>query len=334
MQATATLSPSAAPSRRLVRRAPPAAAPAPMAPGARLLRWATGVAAVALCLALVAAAVGAATRAPVFTLSRIELHGDLSRHSPQALRDHAMPRLAGNFFSLDLRQAQAVFEALPWVRHAEVRRIWPDALAVRLEEHVAVALWQGSDEAGSAAGLERLVNAYGELFDANPGEVEDESLPVFSTGGADAAEALALHGRLQPAFAGLGLGMARLERSSRGAWRVLLDSGARVELGRGSADELTARAERLARTLPAVLARFDAPLEVADLRHADGYALRLAGVGTQPAAAARAATPSPPPAAARPAAASRSASRPASRPATPPRSTAPARAARPTNFQR
>jgi cell division protein FtsQ len=319
MQATATLSPTAAPTRRLVRRPPPAAAPAPVAPGARLLRWAAVAAAAALALALVAAAVGAATRAPVFTLSRIDLHGDLNRHTPEALRAHAMPRLAGNFFSLDLRQAQAVFEALPWVRRAEVRRIWPDAISVRLEEHVAVALWEGSDEAGSAAGLERLVNAYGELFDANPGELEDEALPVFSSGGSDAAEALALHARLQPVFAGLGLAVVRLERSSRGAWRAVLDSGARVELGRGSADELTARTERLARTLPAVLARFDAPLEMADLRHAEGYAVRLAGVGTQPAA------PS-----ARPAAVAR----PAPRPATPPRSHAPARAARTTNSQR
>jgi cell division protein FtsQ len=318
MQATATLNTAAAPTRRLVRRAPPAAPPAPVAPGARLLRWAALAAAAALVLALVAAGIGAATRAPVFTLSRIELHGDLNRHTPEALRAHAMPRLAGNFFSLDLRQAQAVFEALPWVRRAEVRRIWPDAISVRLEEHVAVALWEGSDEAGSAAGLERLVNAYGELFDANPGEVEDEALPVFSSGGADAAEALALHARLQPVFASLGLTVARLERSSRGAWRVVLDSGARVELGRGSADELTARTERLARTLPAVLARFDAPLEAADLRHAEGYALRLAGLGTQPAAGA--AAPSRPAAAARP--------------ATAPRSNAPARAARPTNSQR
>lgn len=314
MHATATLGPTPAPTRRLVRRAPPAAAPAPQAPGGRVLRWAAVAAAGALALALLAAAVVAATRAPVFTLNRIELHGDLQRHTPEALRAHAMPRLAGNFFSLDLRQAQAVFEALPWVRHAEVRRIWPDAIAVRLEEHVAVALWEGSDEAGSAAGLERLVNAYGELFDANPGEVEDETLPVFSSGGADAAQALALHGRLQPVFAGLGLTVARLERSSRGAWRAVLEGGARVELGRGSADELAARTERLARTLPAVLARFDAPLEVADLRHADGYALRLAGVGTQPEAG--------------------TARLPAARTAPPPRSNAPARAARSTNSQR
>ena len=37
------------------------------------------------------------------------------------------------------------FETVPWVRRAVVRRVWPDRLAVRLEEHRAVALWVGED---------------------------------------------------------------------------------------------------------------------------------------------------------------------------------------------
>jgi cell division protein FtsQ len=281
MQAATALHAGSAPAQRLLRRTAPARAAVPALPGARLLRLAAAGAGLLLLLGLVAAALGAMTRAPVFTLSRIELQGDLERHGAQALRAHAMPRLAGNFFTLDLRQARAVFEALPWVRRVEVRRIWPDTLSVTVEEHVPVALWQGSDEAGSAAGLERLVNDYGELFDANPGEVEDLGLPVFGGGGDSAAEALALHSRLQPVFAGLDLAVVRLDRSSRGAWRATLDTGARVELGRGSADELVARVEQLARTLPQVLARLQAPLELADLRHTDGYAVRLAGLGTQ-----------------------------------------------------
>ena len=40
------------------------------------------------------------------------------------------------------------------------------------------------------------------------------------------------------------------------------------------------RTERFVRTLPAATARWHAPLEYADLRHPDGYALRLRGVGT------------------------------------------------------
>jgi cell division protein FtsQ len=62
-----------------------------------------------------------------------------------------------------------------------------------------------------------------------------------------------------------------------------------IELGRGTEDLLVARTERFVRTLTQVTARWNAPLQYADLRHGDGYAVRLAGVGTQPAAVAGAA---------------------------------------------
>ena len=68
--------------------------------------------------------------------------------------------------------------------------------------------------------------------------------------------------------------------SGRGSWRAGLDSGAVVELGRGTEAEVLARCERFARTLEGAIARFRQPLEYADLRHTDGYAVRLRGVST------------------------------------------------------
>ena len=67
-----------------------------------------------------------------------------------------------------------------------------------------------------------------------------------------------------------------------------LDTGASVQLGRGGEDEVAARSERFLRTLGQVTGRFQRDLEYADLRHADGYAVRLRGITTTivPAAAA------------------------------------------------
>ena len=69
--------------------------------------------------------------------------------------------------------AARAFESVPWVRHAVVRRVWPNRLAVTLEEHRAAALWQGL---GTTTGSESLVNGHGEVFEANLGDVEDEDL--------------------------------------------------------------------------------------------------------------------------------------------------------------
>ncbi|MFX7891069.1 hypothetical protein ABTK46_19860, partial [Acinetobacter baumannii] len=54
-----------------------------------------------------------------------------------------------------------------------------------------------------------------------------------------------------------------------------------IELGRGSAPEVAERFGQFARSISQVTAQYRSPLLSADLRHADGYAVRLRGVTTQ-----------------------------------------------------
>jgi cell division protein FtsQ len=224
-------------------------------------------------------------RSPWFPIRAIQLDGDLARNSVPTIRANATPRLAGNFFSVDLQQSRAAFESVPWVRRAVVRRVWPDRLQVRLEEHRPVALWAG-EEPLEAVDTGRLVNSFGEVFDANVGDVEDEALPVLSGPEDRAAEVLTMLQRLRPLLARHDLQMSALHLSGRGSWRAAFDSGATMELGRGSDDEIVARTERFVRTFAAANARWRAPLLHADLRHPSGYALRLRGVSPIPSAAA------------------------------------------------
>ena len=225
-------------------------------------------------------------RSPLFPIRGIQLDGDLLRNNVPTIRANAAPRLAGNFYSVDLQQSRRAFESVPWVRRAVVRRVWPDRLAVRLEEHRAVALWVAQGEQNS--GADRLVNSHGEVFDANVGDVEDDGLPKLEGPEGSAAQMLAMVRRVQPVLSKLDMDIERLHLSGRGSWRADLDSGASIELGRGSEDEIVARSERFVRTLAAATAKWRAPLEYADLRHTDGYAVRLRGVSTTPAAAAAA----------------------------------------------
>jgi cell division protein FtsQ len=260
--------------RMLDRRQRRATVGVPLPGDVRLMNSVAALLAVAVALALLAAALAWVARLPAWDIRSIRVEGDLGRNNVPTIRANALPSLQGNFFSIDLRRAQAAFEQVPWVRRAVVRRVFPDRLAVRLEEHRVAALWQG------AGGDERLVNTYGEVFEANLGDVEDEDLPVFAGPDGTSGLVFALWQRLAPAFADAGYAVERLELSGRGSWRLQTDNAAVVELGRGTPDEVAVRAARFLRTLPQVRARWNAPLEYADLRHADGYALRLRGVGT------------------------------------------------------
>jgi cell division protein FtsQ len=225
-------------------------------------------------LVMLAWGLAALARLSVFTIRGIALDGDLTRNSVATVRANALPRLAGSFFTLDLAAARAAFESVPWVRRAVVSRRWPDRLAVRLEEHKPAALWL------DAEGNERVVNTHGEVFEANVGDVEDDGLPTFSGPDGSSARMLAVYQMLTPVFKRLDAGIDTLELSGRGSWRVALDTGAEIELGRGEDAEVLARTERFVRTVSQVTGRYQRPLERADLRHADGYAVRLKGVTT------------------------------------------------------
>jgi len=219
---------------------------------------------------------------PVWDWRQIRIEGDVERNSLATLRANALPYLQGNFLTLNLAQARRAFEAVPWVRRAQVQRIWPGLMKVKLEEHHAIAFWDGRGDWGEPAPERALLNSYGEVFHANLGDVEDESLPLFAGPSGSAPQVQRLWVRLQGLSQRLGESVARLELSGRGSWRLTWASGASVELGRGSEDEVQARFERFAPHALAVAKRFETTVAGADLRHAEGYALRLNGIGVNP----------------------------------------------------
>jgi cell division protein FtsQ len=156
-----------------------------------------------------------------------------------------------------------------------VRRQFPNRLRVILQEHQAAAFW-------GEEGDSQLVNVQGEVFEANAGDIED-ALPRLR-GPAEAAPRLLEMARaLRPLFEPLDLSVEEVALSGRGSWSLRLDTGAVVELGRGSQQEVLARSQRFAQTLTQVASKYgrrpDAMVS-ADLRHADGYALRMRGVTT------------------------------------------------------
>ena len=211
-----------------------------------------------------------------FAIQGITVTGEVKHNNAVTLRANVAPQLSGTFFTLDLGRARRVFEAVPWVRQAVVRREFPNRLRVQLQEHKAVAFW-------GAEGESRLLNTYGEVFEANVGEVEQDGLPRLNGPDLQSAQVLAMSRSLQEIFENMDLSLELLELSGRGGWRVRLDTGAAIELGGGSAEEVQARTQRFLKTLTQVSSRYGRnpeALETADLRHENGYALRLRGVTT------------------------------------------------------
>jgi cell division protein FtsQ len=229
------------------------------------------------CGLLLAGALGWwAVRNPMFAIRGIVVQGDTAHNSAATLRANVLPRLRGNFFTVDLQKTREAFEAVPWVRRAVVKRQFPNKLRVQLQENEAEAFWGADSES-------RLVNTYGEVFEANPGDVEQDEMPRLVGPEGSAAQVLAMYRGLKPMLEKLDLGIDQVALSGRGGWTLTLDSGATVELGSGATEEVLARSQRFAATLTQVTAKYGRKPEAlvtADLRHTDGYAVKLRGVTT------------------------------------------------------
>ena len=212
-------------------------------------------------------------RQPLFNLSAIHVGGDLMHNNVATLRANVASKLAGNFLTVDLQAARAAFETVPWVRRAVVQREFPNRLKVVLLEHKAVAYW-------GAEGDSRLVNNVGEVFEANPGDVETEELPLLNGPKGQAPQVLQAYHALAPLFEEMDAALEQLQLREQGSWRAQLDSGAVIELGHGSLEEVQARTRRFIDTVTQVSSRFGRDVESADLRYTSGYALKLRGVTT------------------------------------------------------
>jgi cell division protein FtsQ len=226
---------------------------------------------VLLCLGTVGAWIA---RHPAWTVRAITVQGDVSHQNAVGLRAQlASPlrKLEGSFLTTDLQRVRQMFEEVPWVRQARVQRVFPNRLRVTLEEHQAAAWWGQS-------GSGQLVNRQGEVFEASPDD--GDGLPELAGPVDQAPQILALFQRLSVELERLELGLVRLELNERGSWRAELDSGARLELGRGAPEELIERTRRFTGTLGQLTQRYPGALQSVDLRYPNGYALRVQGVTT------------------------------------------------------
>jgi len=167
----------------------------------------------------------------------------------------------GNFLSVDLVAVRDAFIEIPWVRDARVERAWPLSLNIKLEAHEAVAHW----------GSHALVNSFGEVFHA----ALDEQFPVF-TGPmeANSVEVADRYRLFSQILSPLQQSITKINLSSRHAWRVQLDTGAILELGRVDMEE---RLKRYVSAYNYSIAQLSQEVQLSyiDLRYTNGFAVHV-----------------------------------------------------------
>lgn len=167
--------------------------------------------------------------------------------------------MSGGFFMLDVNHIQSALKQLQWVSAVTVRRVWPDTLVIKIEEHVPFARW----------GKTQLISQQGELF-APQLEEAFLALPQIDAEARYAEDVMQHFRQIRELLAGEAV-VARLRRNARSGWTVWLASEVRIELGNSSVMERLARAGLLLN----YFAGRTATLEVIDARYSGGVAVRM-----------------------------------------------------------
>ena len=226
-------------------------------------------------LALLGAGIWWLAQRPMFTLKEICVegvgHSELRRVNPLMIRGSVLPRIKGNFFTVNLDAVRVALESVPWVRKASVQREWPNKLIVMIEEHQPLAIW---DDDG------RLLSAHGDLFTANLDEAEEDGeLLCLSGPNGSEKDVVARLADFRRWFGPLDLNPVEVDLSSRYAWTIKLDNGMTVELGREqNKDTLKDRVARLVQIYPQLKSRLQGRIESVDMRYPNGLALKASGL--------------------------------------------------------
>ncbi|MES1981448.1 MAG: cell division protein FtsQ/DivIB [Pseudomonadota bacterium] len=198
---------------------------------------------------------------PLFALRAVQLSTAPQHVNTAQIEAVIRNELRGNFFTVDLDATRQAFEKLPWVRKVSVRRSYPWQLEVTLEEHAALARWNGSE----------LVNTLGEVFAAET----DQVLPSFFGQPDTAAEITQQYHAFSKQLAPLQQqALVQISLSPRRAWQLRLSNGMVLELGREQAQQ---RLARFVEVYPYSLAPLAHKVNYVDLRYRNGFAVNWPG---------------------------------------------------------
>lgn len=204
-------------------------------------------------------AVSYLTAPDTLPLRSVRLDSVFAKTDEKQLRAVVEARTLAGFFSTDVEAIRGALEALPWVRVASIRRVWPDRLHITVYEQTAVARW----------GEDALLNEDGEVFKP-PRESFPPGLPRLSGPANSAPVLLTRFGAIDERLAHAGRRLAGLELNARRAINLRLDNGIELALGREDND---ARLSRFLNIYRRELAPRAEAVKYVDMRYTNGGAV-------------------------------------------------------------
>jgi len=200
-------------------------------------------------------------RPVTYPVQRISFAGPFEKVNQKELESAALANLTGSFITANLGAAKERIEALPWVDRAWVSRRWPNAVHVRFSEQNFVARW------GDAAWLSDRGTAV-----LLPNRDGPKDVPQLLGPPGSEMQVLEFYRKFQIHLATAELSIRQLVLTPRRMWKLYLENGVELVIGRKGMEE---RVERFIQIYPFLL-KEKRRIRRVDLRYANGLAVSWA----------------------------------------------------------
>ncbi|MFA5983515.1 MAG: cell division protein FtsQ/DivIB [Methylococcaceae bacterium] len=179
--------------------------------------------------------------------------------SKDEVKEVLMPLVMTGFFTADMQAIHQALAQMPWVASVSVKRVWPDAIDIKLREKKAYVRW----------GQNGLLTEKGELF--IPKNIDQfQELPMVSGPESQQKKLLEIMKGINTALADQSMILAEFKVNDRWSWMLKLSNGMEIRLGH---NEPLKKLQRFLKTLPLLGAEQVNAIAIADLRYTNGYAV-------------------------------------------------------------
>ncbi|HTQ99635.1 MAG TPA: cell division protein FtsQ/DivIB [Candidatus Acidoferrum sp.] len=192
-------------------------------------------------------------------IEKVHISGALAFVTEEQIKQTIGADVSASLVNADLGRIKQKLEDLPWIRQAEVRREWPDALDITVEEEIAIARW----------GNKELLNQQGQVF--APDRIDEQlQLPLLAGPVNSEGKVMRQYQEFNQLLYPLGVRIRDLTLHDNGSYSLTLTNGVWVKLGR---QDLLERLRRLVMFLQSEFGKDLHDVEAIDLRYRNGLAV-------------------------------------------------------------
>ena len=189
----------------------------------------------------------------------VKVEGAFQYINKDRLKELVAAEMKRGFYQADMRAVHEAISQLPLVEQVDVKRVWPDAVYIRVVEHKPVVRW----------GEKALLNNQGDLL--IPDNIEDfKNLPLVTGPEGQEKKLLEVMKGIYIVLKDKSMQMAEFHVNERRSWQIKLVNGMEMQLGRKAPLE---NMQRFLKTMDLLGEQVINAIASVDTRYPNGFAI-------------------------------------------------------------